>query len=158
MPKYDAEKLLIDLAGIVTGNLNAKIDVINTEKNDSVTLKHLDTTKVFFQDLNTENVAADLFLFYGLEDPQAEGLGPYTASRFEIFFILAVADTGENGSAYMTRLLRYMRAMKEIFEDNYSTIPQAGRLRISSLSPVPLNALGNGPYGATGVRIKADLT
>lgn len=155
--KYDLENLLADTLAIVTNNFNTKLLAIDAEKNDGITLKPLDLQKCFFQDLNKSEVAAaPLFLFYGVDDPVADGIGPHTALTCHLFFILVLQDTGEN-KKYMTRLLRYLRAMQEIFQDNYDKNPRVGRLSVSSIAPVSFSVEGGGSFKAVGVKVKAVL-
>lgn len=157
MAKYDLENLLADCLGVVTSNLNTKLAAITSEKGDGLALETLDPAQIFFQDLNKSDAAAsNLFLFYGIEDPQADGIGPATALRNELFFILVLKDTGET-TVFMKRLLRYMRAMQEIFQDNYDKIPRVGKIAVSSLSPVSFTIEGGGSFKAVGVKIRAIL-
>ena len=155
--KFDIEILLSDLRAIALANLNTKLASIDAEKNDGITLKQLDPDKVFFQDLDkSDAAAAPLFLYYGLDDPVTDAIGAHTALQLSIYFILVLQDTAENFT-YMTRLLRYMRAMQEIFQENYATIQYVSRIQVSSLSPVSFTVEGTGTFKATGVKIKAVL-
>lgn len=157
MAKYDIENLLADTLKIVNDNLNVKLRAISAEKADGLNLLELDPAKCFFQDLDkSDAIAAPLFLFYGVDDPQVDGIGPASAIRAELFFILVLMDTGEN-KLFMTRLLRYMRAMQEIFQDNYDKIVRVGRISVSSLAPVSFTIQGGGSFKAVGVKLKASL-
>lgn len=160
MAVYDIESLSADLVGILKTNFATKLAAITTEKGDSLTLLVPDTTRGYlFQSLEFSAAAAQpVFVFWGLDDPIPEGSsGQATAQKIDFFFILMLQDTAENAT-FMTRLLRYMRAMKEIFEENYTKINRVARLSVSSLAPVPLGDLnGAGSFKATGVRIRANL-
>lgn len=160
MARYDAENLANDLVAILKTNLSTKLTAITAEKGDSLTLSPVDTTRgYFFQSLEKATAAAlPVFIFWGLDDPIAKGSsGMATAQEIDFFFILVLQDTAEN-ETFIIRLMRYMRAIREVFEENYTTINRAARISVSSLAPVPIESLNAaGTFKATGVKIRANL-
>jgi hypothetical protein len=158
MAKYDIENLLTDLAAIAKTNLNTKIAAITAEKNDDIVLKTIDSGAYFFQSLAKNRAASyPVFLFYGMDDPTADGIGPGTAETVNIFFLVVLQDTAEE-EVYMTRLLRYSRALKEIFEENYATIRRVSRILVSNLAPVSFEIENvSGTFKAVGVKVRATL-
>lgn len=158
MARYDIENFLSDLVATCKAKLNTKIADINAEKGDAITVATVPDEAYFFQALNKAKAAPyPVFMFYGLEDPETDGLGPYTSESYEIYFIVVVKDTAEN-EIYLTKLLRYARALKEIFEQNFSKNPWGIKLKVSSLSPVGFEALGMpGSFKACGAKIRATL-
>lgn len=159
VPKYDVESLLNDLKAIVVNNINTQLALIDVEKNDGVTMGEIDDNAYFFQSLQMSTAANyPVFVFYGIDDPVTSGIGHATSKAIDVFFIVVLQDTAEN-AVYMTRLLRYGRAMEEIFEKNFATITRAARLLVSSLAPVSFAVLNTpGSYKGVGVKIKATIT
>lgn len=160
MAKYDLEQLSLDLVAILQANLGAKLAQISTLKNDGLVLLVPDTARgYFFQSLEKETATNQpVFVFYGLDDPVTKySSGQATGIEVDLFFILVLQDTAEN-PVFTRRLLRYMRAFQEVFEENFTKINRSVRISVSSLAPVPLGALDNaGAAGATGVKIRANL-
>lgn len=162
--RYDVEELLRDLADVCKAKLNTRLAAITAEKvaqnpSDALTtLAQVPDGAYFFQSLDKSRAAAHpVFMFWGLEDPVADGAGPYTIERLSIFFIVVVKDTAEQEN-YMWRLMRYSRALKEIFEENFSKNRGGVKLSVSSLSPVGFDALGMpGSFKAVGVRLSATI-
>lgn len=139
---YDLEQLCFDLQTIASANLATKLAALDTEKNDGLTLKAPASTAYFFQALNKAQATADdVFVFFGMDDPTADGLGPMTVEEVEIFFIVMARDTGEN-QQYLRRMLRYSRALKEIFQENFSNTPWKNKLKVTSIAPVSFTIQG----------------
>ena len=160
MARYDLENLIDDCVALLQANLATKLAAISAEKNDGLVLAVPDTTNgYFFQSLEKSTAAAQsVFVFYGLDDPEPlASSGQATGQKVDLFFIVVLQDTAEN-SIFVTRLMRYMRAVREIFEENFTGINRSVRLSVSSLAPVPIAALDNsGAFGATGVKIRATI-
>ena len=159
MARYDLESLITDLKAICQANLNAKLTAIDAEKADGLTSFQIPTTAYLFQDLRQESIAPHkAIMFFGVDDPESNGIGPATLERVEIYFIV-ICQRLPDALEYHTRLLRYMRALKEIFEENWHKIPNANRFTISSLSPTTLEGPGfQAGYKAVGVKVQAILS
>lgn len=151
---YDLEQLLFDLRDICKANLGTKLAAIDTEKNDGTTMSVPAQTAYFFQSLTKNQAAAeDVFVFFGMDDPIADGLGPMTIEEVEIFFIVMLKQTAES-EQYLQRMLRYTRALKEIFQENFNSTPMKNKLRVSSLSPVSFNIAGvTSTFMGAGVKV-----
>lgn len=159
MARYDLESLVNDLKAICQANLNTKLAAIDVEKNDGLTSYQIPITAYLFQDLRQESVAPHkAIMFFGIDDPESNGIGPATLERVEIYFIV-ICQRYPDAVEFHTRLLRYMRALKEIFEENWHTLPNANRYTISSLSPTTLEGPGfQAGYKAVGVKVQAILS
>ncbi len=119
LAKYDVEKLLFDVKAFIVANFNTKLTEIAVDKaKDSgntvlnPALKTLNTDAIDLLSINKRNIAYDPFLIIQLvrkESPQNLG-----QNSVEIAIMLSMVDphdyTGE------IRMLRYLRALEEIFE------------------------------------------
>lgn len=154
---YDLESLMNDVKTILTSNLNTKIGDINTEKSDSITLLTVDNSAYFLQDLNSETVNYNPFIFYSCENIEGTGEGPNTPQEFLINIILVLAD--QSGySDLSTRMFRYSRALKEIFEENFSIKSNSNFISINILAPIPLTTLNESrEFKAVGIQIKSSI-
>lgn len=154
---YDLESLMSDVKSILTTNLNTKIGNINTEKGDSITLLTVDSAAYFMQDLDHESLNFNPFVFYSVEDIDGTGFGPNTPQEFLINVILVLAD--QSGlTDVSTRMFRYSRALKEIFEENFSIKSNSNFISINVLAPVPLTSLNESmEFRAIGIQIKSSI-
>ena len=154
---YDLESLMSDVKSILTTNLNTKIGNINTEKGDSITLLTVDSAAYFMQDLDHESLNFNPFIFYSVEDIDGTGFGPNTPQEFLINVILVLAD--QSGlTDVSTRMFRYSRALKEIFEENFSIKSNSNFISINVLAPVPLTSLNESmEFRAIGIQIKSSI-
>tara|TARA_Y100001951_G_C11292089_1_gene272886 strand:- start:1577 stop:2050 length:474 start_codon:yes stop_codon:yes gene_type:complete len=154
---YDLENLMSDVKSVMVDNLNTKIGAINTEKSDGTTLLTVDSSAYFLQDLNSATINHNPFIFYNCEEIEGTGFGPNTPQEFLINCILVLADQ----SAYSdisVRMFRYLRALKEIFEENFSIKTNSNFISINLLTPVPLTTLNEvQEFRATGIQIRSSI-
>jgi len=156
MARYDLESLLSDLKAVCVANLNTKLTSIATEKGDSVSVPAINDAAYFFQILDfTAAGVWPVFLYYGAEDPTADSVGAHTAEDYNIFFVVVMRDTAD-GELMNTKMLRYSRALKEIFEQAF--VENKIRVRISVTSITPL-AIGDSEttFRSVGVKVGAIL-
>lgn len=158
MAKYDLESLLNGLKNICVEGLNPKLDAISTEKGGEEPLPHIEENAYFFQAMDKKAAGIHrVFLFYGAEDPLADGIGPHTLEDYSIFFIVVLRDTAD-GEALTTKLLRYSRALKEIFEEASLKNKVRSRISVTSLSPVNFGIQDvPGTFRGVGVKIGATI-
>ena len=154
---YDLESLMSDVKSILTTNLNTKLGDKKTEKGDSITLLTVDSAAYFMQDLDHESLNFNPFIFYSVEDIDGTGFGPNTPQEFLINVILVLAD--QSGlTDVSTRMFRYSRALKEIFEENFSIKSNSNFISINVLAPVPLTSLNESmEFRAIGIQIKSSI-
>lgn len=159
MPKkvYDLEAICDDIQAILEENLNDKIEEIDNEKGDDIKLKPVNSEAYFFQTLDERVANYDPFILYGLDDMNAEGIGPATAEKPIINVVLSLVDNGQVGSIGK-RVLRYQRAIKETLQDHWDQSGQSMKFRVTGLVPVEYRMLNSSnTYRAIGVTIETEL-
>lgn len=155
--KYDAESLLVDIEALLKADLNAKIAEISAEKADGLELKSVPAAAYFFQTLNEKCANFNPFVIYGITDGTEEGVGSSVAETVVMEVAIVVVDNGQD-HAIGKRLLRYRRALSEVFSDKWAEMRYSVKLKVKSLSPVSLRLIDSSEsYQAVGVRIEADL-
>lgn len=160
MDKYDLEIFMREIESLVKLNLNNAIAAMNAEKNDSIVLKTIDDDAYFFQSLNGKEINYDPYLYYGLMTIETKGTNaPYgkTAESPSITVAIVFSDEG-NEVDISWRALRYLRILKELFENNFDQNKNGVKLSVYSQVPVELQLLDDSRTDrAVGVILKADL-
>jgi hypothetical protein len=159
MAKYDLERLLADIEALMVANLNTKLAAINTEKNDAITLKEVSSDAYFFQGMNSKQANYNPFVIYSIEDIQSSAMEGLTIQSAVIQIALVLEDKGEDtGPNVMKRMLRYQRALEEIFEENFQLIENGVKLKVQSLMP-GLFALEDSSefYRVVGINLSASI-
>jgi hypothetical protein len=155
--KYDAEMLLADVRSIVADNFNTKVAAINAEKNDGISLDTLNSSAFFMQQLNGNLANYNPICFYSLDNIETVSSGPLASHRFSISVLIIAIDTGEEVECGV-RMLRYLRALEEIFKEKWNENRHGIKLQIQSLVPIPLTELNStNSYRATGVVLEGSL-
>lgn len=156
--KVDLEYIVSDLKALLVANLNTKIAAIQTEKNDGMVLKTVDSNAFFIQDMNSAKALVyDPFIYLGVEDVKTNGLGPVTLKEYSIPVILVLADNGQDREI-ANRLYRYWRSLEETFEDGYHLLESSLKLNISSLVPISWrDENSSSTYRAVGVMVTAAI-
>ena len=157
MAAYDLDNLITDIGENITDNLNNKITAINTEKGDSL-LTQVDDEAVFKQTLRLQTVAYSPYIFYGITSIDTiETGGPMAAMEVSVDVGIVLRDEGAD-TTIISKMFRYHRALKEIFEDNWILNENAIKMSVSNLAPVEFTRLGDETnYRVIGVQIKATL-
>jgi hypothetical protein len=154
---YDLENLMSDVKGIMVDNLNTKIAAINDEKSDSTTLLTVDNNAYFLQELDSTTINYNPFIFYSCEEIEGSGIGPNTPQQFLINCILVLADQSAYGDI-PTRMFRYLRGIKEIFEENFFIKTNSNFISINQITPIPLTELNEQQeFRATGIQITTSI-
>lgn len=158
MARYDLEKLLNDMKAVAVAGLNAKLAAISAEKGDEIALLPIEEGAYFFQVLDKSKAGHHkAFIFYGASDPTVQAIGASTAEDYEIFFIVVLRETVE-GEAFSTRLMRYARALKEIFETAFTQNKIRTRISVSTITPTNFAIQGQpGMFKGVGVKVRAVL-
>jgi hypothetical protein len=157
MAKYDIETFLNDSKAYVQAKLPAKIAELNAEKNDGVTLKDIDNGAYFFQTLDDEVANFDPFIAYSISGVTSTGEGPYTQKQYTIDYCIVFVDQGSDKNATQ-RMLRYWRALEELFETSWDKIGDGLKLKVESLEPIKFNLINNSnDYRAVGISIEVNL-
>lgn len=150
---YDLESILSDLEELLQGLLNLKLNEIDAEKDDGITLKELDTNAFHFQTLNQKNANYNPIILYGVEGAEAQPIGPATLHKYNLSVVVALADNGQD-RVIVKRLLRYQRAIKEVIHENWDRLNNGVNLMIRELPPDLNNAEG---YKVIGLMLEATI-
>lgn len=154
---YDLESLLTDVETVLKANLPGRLTAIDAEKNDGVTLKQIDNAAYFAQTLNQGVAAFDPYLAYGVIDQSPDGNYGGTADRVSLQVVIVLSDPGQD-TAILKRVLRYQRALREVFEQNWEKTRKGIKLRVEPTLPVQLSELDTSKnYRAVGVQIETQL-
>lgn len=154
--KFDAEDILVEIQTYLQANLNTKIAEINSEKNDSITLNSVSTDAYFLQTLNDSIANFDPYILIGLDDMPSVGIGPATLKTLTFTVVLVLADTQD--LLIGRRMLRYGRALEEIFNEGFQRILPFVSFKVNSLVPIAITSVNsNDPYRAVGVEVVTAL-
>ena len=143
---------------LVIANINDKLTEIDNERGD-YELKKIDVDDaIIFQSMNNFPVNFDPILFYGVDNVTNQGdVESAAGETWEIEFSIILADPQDK--TVDTRILRYQRALKEIFLNNYVKINNMRqKVRVRSLNPVAFT-LQNASveYRAIGIIVETTL-
>lgn len=158
--KTDVEDILDAVKLILTTHLNTKIQAINAEKADAYTLKEINDSAYFLQTMDAAQANYDPYIFYGvgeMADEPAPYPGGRTAYRLDLDVLIVVADHG-NDVNIGRRMLRYQRALKEVFEEHFDELPGRSKLSVKSQVPVTIQLLNSSHrHRVVGVLLGTDL-
>lgn len=134
MAKYDVESLETDLLGLIQDNLETKLDEIETEKGDGISIIAPLASEYF----NSTDIAVDnnrFWMFYGVVDGTVDNIGPGSAEINRYMFLAYFNELNVGASIVRKKCLRMIRALKEIIEENFRNIPMASLLKIGTIAP-----------------------
>jgi len=155
--RYDLEMVLADIKSIMTTHLNTKLAAIDTEKNDGIVLKTIAADAYALQNLTQKVMNYDPFIQYGVSDVSTNGQGPHSAETFQLVAAVLLVDSGQDAQM-MTRLFRYRRALKEIFEDNWKKMSGGVQMKIEGGLPAEMQeAKTQKAYRVIGVFIEVTV-
>jgi hypothetical protein len=151
------ETVAEQLKAILVADFNNKLTEISTEKGDSVELPSVDDEAYAFQTMDNKVINYDPFICYGVED--VENISNQQSSAEDVTYS-AVIVLGDNGRQDINRImLRYSRALKEVFEANWQNYNTGTNIEVSRSTVIPLEALdSSATYKAVGVQLKVVLS
>ena len=154
--RTDIETIASDIETVLKTYLNTRLASINAEKNDGLECLDVADAAYFFQDLNDDLTNYDPFILYGVNAivPQSD----YGRCSQDITYSVTVilADNAQDGLSKI--MLRYGRALKEIFEENWYLVNNGIKLKVNSLTPVDLEGLNTSTrYKAIGITLEANI-
>jgi len=132
--KYDVERLEADLLALVQNKLPAKITEITTEKADSITLD-IPTNDDYFNTTDDEVINRKIIVQYGLIDGEPFSVSSGTAEENRYIFAVYLDEMNEAAGVVRKKLFRYIRAFKEIFEENFYFFSCVSKLDIRTIAP-----------------------
>ena len=156
--KFDIECFLDNLLIFLKDNLNNQITAIDTEKGDSLGTELINDGAYIFQSLDQFPVNFDPILFYGIRQIKSNGIPGATGKTYLIE--VSVIKTIDESTTIGKKLLRYQRALEEIFEKNYFKIGNVRpKIEISSLEPVSFKVQNSGEqFRAIGIEIEYSIS
>lgn len=157
MAKFDLESFNDRLKAFLVDNMAAKIAEINTEKGNDPVLIEIPEAQ-YFEDFNEKIVNFENFIYYGFLDFEP-GLnnGGEVGQPVSMFFTTMITDQ-DGGVIGRNKILRYTRAMYEIFQENSTSSGSISDLEITIMPPefVKIRS-GSDWYRAGGVYVKGYL-
>lgn len=157
--KYDVEKLEADLLALVKAKLPAKITEINTDKADSITLL-VPTDAQYFNTTDDEASASNqiLTVLYGLTGGSPISIQSATAEENQYIFLIYFNNLNLAAGIVRRSLLRYTRAFKEVFEENFDRLSFVSNMNIITIAPQLWRENEKSPvYKVAGVYIETSL-
>jgi len=152
----DLETVCDGAMAILKAGLNTKLTAIGSEKNDGITCKPINDNAYFFQDLNNALTNFDPFVLYGGSITGTKADFGRASQDMTIYFLIVFAD---NGVAATSRIAtRYLRALKETFEESWNLVNNGIKLEIINLDVIDLEALNSStPYKCAGINLTASI-
>lgn len=140
---FDAEQLLDTLFAIMKSELNTRIAKIQAEKtillgDANFDLKTIDD-EAWFDSLDERTVNFDPFVYYGIQDDTIIEIASAESSDLTLFFLVVAAN--DNTAVMPRKMLRYIRALKEIATRHFADIPEASNLKVVTVQPRDLKDL-----------------
>lgn len=149
--KQDLEVILDSVVTLLQSKLNSKLTAISTEKGDTVPNLAIDNNAYVILGLNQKTINFDPFVMLIATDIKTKGERGISAHEVDLSVLTIKADEGENINIHRT-MLRYMRAMEEVFEENYSALDTGVFYNIQTLAPKTLVDLNtNKTFRGAGV-------
>lgn len=157
--KVDIEVILERIKTIFSNNLSAKITEINSDKNDGRTLASVNSGAYDILGMNTSVKNWNPFISIWINNlPESTGQGFFVAQELIIDVVLVIQDEGNDTGLYKS-LLRYMKALKEVAQENWRDSELPGMVSVQSLEPLPIFDWNGAEIGkGTGVRLKTTLS
>ncbi len=148
MSKYDEERLEDDLLAIVQDNLPAKLTEIENEKNDGIVLEDIPSDQ-YYSTLLNDVLNNDPIIFYGTQSMSIEAITGATARNVMVFFeVLFLEDF--SGVDTRKKAFRYIRALREVIEENARKIPSTSGFEIEGTLPTDFVDLDSSNYYKIG--------
>ena len=136
--KYDAERFIDDLLEIFRTNLNTKIAEIQAEKAIFLGSKNFDLPTLednaWFDTLDVKTVNFDPFVYFGINDNALIEIESAEASDYTAFSTVILDYNGDDATMYK-KMLRYIRALREIVSENFDTISEVSNLKVATINP-----------------------
>ena len=157
--KYDIERLEADLLALVKAKLPAKLAEITAEKADSIVLG-VPTDAEYFNTTDDEVNNDKLSVQYGVVDGSAFSISSNTTEDNRYIFLIYLNELNSQPGVVRKKLFRYIRAFKEIFEENFDRFPCVSNIKVQSIAPTSAgwDENENSPvYKVGGVYIETSL-
>lgn len=161
MALFDTETVLKNAIAMVKLKLNDELAVINTEKGDW-DIANLNAAAYYFGQIPKGAFNYNPFAVYGfLGDPTFDASQPDNHIKvIPLFFEVVLVDGGnKDDENIIYKLLRYSRALENVFNKNHSKIMEGyGNIQVTSLAPTTLFNLDGKIVRSAGVSVTARIT
>ena len=132
--KYDVERLEADLLALVKSKLPAKIAEINTEKADSIIII-APADAQYFNTTDDEVDNRKISVQYGIVDGSPDSIFSHTAEDNRYIFLIYLNEMNKKTGIVRKKLFRYIRAFKEVFEENFDRFPCVSNMKVQTIAP-----------------------
>jgi hypothetical protein len=158
MARVDLEAVCVAIEAFMKQQLNAKIAALNTEKGDSITLSDVPDTAYYFSSFGSEMGNFDPCILYGVKNIEViDSQGGAAIEKNTVQIYVIKADNG-NDKLIARRMLRYQRALKEIFQEKWNSVLGSLHFKIFSLAPDALPLLNRDyPDQLIGIELEFHL-
>lgn len=155
--KYDVEILEADLLALVQAKLPGKLTEITAEKADSITIP-TPANDQYFNSTDDEVDNRTLAVQYGIVDGSPDSISSNTAEDNRYIFLIYVNEINQLPGVVRKKLFRYIRALKEVFEENFDQFSFVSKMNIVTIAPQSWAENENSPvYKVGGVYIETSL-
>jgi hypothetical protein len=138
----------------IKAGLNAKIAAINAEKNDSITLRTVESGAYYYDTWGAAVPNYDPCVIFAVNVQPTGTVGDHTSQRIEILVQLVHSSTIASDPLDLFKVnARYRRALKEVAEETF----QRQRVSIIPLAAVPFAVKTGGLYYAVGVGVELNI-
>jgi len=142
MARYDLEDVAADVERILKAKLTAAVVAVEAEKvaggkvaSGIETVDYSDDSLYFrlaWNDrVNNKKVAIGIFI----TEHQTDNMGPDIRSTYTVDVGICLSGT-ENDAVVTVKLLRYMRALMEVFAQNYGRITGCSKETLKTVGPI----------------------
>ena len=160
MAQRDIEVILADVKAHLVANFNAQLLALDSEKNDGIVLRPVDSTAYHLLTLEDRVDQNDPIVLYGEADEPAivsEGSSVAVTYRVNVWLILA-----EHGNMpqdeIQKRLLRYRRALVDVFRQSWASWSGSTKMKIQASLPSPAYTDHELGWTARAVGVRFELT
>jgi len=155
--KFDIETLEADLLALVKLKLPAKIAEITAEKADSIALD-VPGNSQYFNSTDDEVDNRKLSVQYGIIENDPASISSNTAENGSYIFLVYLSEINNKPGILRKKLFRYIRALKEVFEENFDRFPCASNMKITTIAPQSWRENEMSPvYKVGGIYIKTSI-
>lgn len=141
MPRlYDAEELVADIKALLVANLNAEIAIVEAEKvaagRAASGIANVESGAYFLYEWTADSLNANPACGIFLSEQQIQSDGPFSKQTFIVDVGVVISGT-DNDALAVQKLLRYGRALRQVFEKNWGKMNSAvTREKLESVGPI----------------------
>jgi len=161
MALFDTEQVLKNSIAVVKLVLNTDITTINNEKAD-FTIPSINAAAYYFGQIPKGAFNYNPFVVYGfLDNPSLEATQTDNHIKvIQMYFEVVLVDGGnKDDENIIYRLLRYARALENVFNKNHFKIMEGyGNIQVTNLAPTTLFSLDGKVVRSAGVSVTARIT